>query len=67
MLKTTKTGHVTFVHSDDFKRDVSITLGDRTVSVPFDALRFIVAESVRYDLGEHIQRMKPADLLRRIA
>lgn len=62
-----KVGHVVFEHSDDFKGEVCVSKGDVTIMVPMDALRGLVAESVRYDLANHIQRMKPTDLLRRIA
>lgn len=62
-----KVGHVVFEHSDDFKGEVVVTKGDVSLSVPMEALRGLVAESVRYDLANHIQKMKPTDLLRRIA
>lgn len=66
-LVTRKIGAVTFEHREDFTGDVKIKKGDAEVTVSIDALRAVVAESVRYELAAHIQKMKPADLLRRIA
>jgi hypothetical protein len=67
MQVTRKVGAVTFEHHDEFKGDVTIRRGDVTVSVPMESLRHLVAESVRFELATHIAKMKPADLLRRIA
>lgn len=67
MQTTMKVGHVTFAHSDEFKGEVEITRGDGKVIVPMDALRTLVAESIRFQLADHVARMKPAELLRRIA
>lgn len=63
----TKIGHVIFDHHTEFRGEVEIRKGDNVVKVPMEALRALVAESVRYELAAHIQKMKPADLLRRIA
>ena len=65
MLK--KIGHVTFDHHPEFKGEVKIIKGETEITVSIDALRAFIAESVRFDLANHIQKMKPADLLRRIA
>jgi hypothetical protein len=62
-----KVGHTTFEHSDEFKGAVVITKGDASVSVSMEDLRTMVAESVRFELANHVAKMKPADLLRRIA
>jgi hypothetical protein len=67
MQVTRKVGAVTFEHHDEFKGEVTIRRGDASVSVPVEALRLLVAESVRFELAAHIAKMKPADLLRRIA
>ncbi len=67
MQTSTKVGHVTFAHSDQYRGEVEIRRGDVVVTVPMDALRTLVAESVRHELATHISKMKPADLLRRIA
>ena len=67
MQTTTKAGAVTFGHDDQFRGEVEIVRGESRVSVPMEALRKIVAESVRFELADHIAKMKPADLLRRIA
>ena len=67
MQTTTKAGAVVFEHDDEFKGEVKITRSGVSLAVPMEALRLLVAESVRYDLAAHIIRMKPADLLRRIA
>lgn len=67
MQTTTKVGHVVFVHDDQFKGEVEISRGDAKITVPMDALRRIVAESVRFELADHVQKMKPEQLLRRIA
>ena len=67
MQTTTKIGHVTFVHDDEFKGDVEIRRGDVKASVPVAALRDFVAESVRFELTERVAKMKPSDLLRKIA
>lgn len=67
MITRRKVGHVVFEHSDDFKGEVTVSKGDVALSVPMESLRALVAESVRFDLANHIQRMKPTDLLRRIA
>jgi len=63
----TKIGHVTFEHSLEYRGEVEIKKGEVTISVSMESLRKIVAESVRYDLADHVSKMKPADLLRRIA
>lgn len=67
MIISRKVGHVTFHHDDEFKGEVTIEKGGERMSVSMDALRGLVAESVRYDLASHVSKMKPADLLRRIA
>jgi hypothetical protein len=67
MQVTNKVGHVVFVHDDQFKGDVEIRRGEASLTVPIEALRTLVAESVRHQLAEHVQKMKPTDLLRRIA
>jgi hypothetical protein len=67
MKVTRKINHITFEHDDEFKGEVTITRGEATLAVPMVALRAIVAESVRHELTATIQKMQPADLLRRIA
>ncbi|CAE6862680.1 hypothetical protein R75461_08072 [Paraburkholderia nemoris] len=67
MITQTKHGHVVFEHDDAFHGEVRIVKGELSVTVSIDALRALVAESVRYDLAARVARMKPADLLRRIA
>jgi hypothetical protein len=67
MLTQTKHGYVVFEHDDAFRGEVRIIKGDVSVKVSMDALRALVAESVRRDLAAHVAQMKPADLLRRIA
>ena len=67
MQTVTKVGHVQFEHADDFRGEVTISRGDVRMAVPIEALRVLVAESVRFQLAAHIQAMKPVDLLRRIA
>lgn len=67
MLISRKVGHVTFHHDDEFKGEVTIEKGDTRLSVSMEAMRALVAESVRYELANHVAKMKPADLLRRIA
>lgn len=62
-----KSGHVEFEHGDDFKGEVTIKKGDVSVKVTVESLRLFVAESIRYDLAERVQAMKPAELLRRLA
>lgn len=62
---TTKTAGVTFTHREDLKGEVLIQRGEHSVSVPIAALRAIVAESVRADLIDQAQKMKPDALLRR--
>lgn len=62
-----KVGHVTIEHDDQFKGEVVISRGDKVISVPIDALKAVVAESVRFELANHIAKMKPDALLRRIA
>jgi hypothetical protein len=62
-----KVGHVTFEHTDEFKGAVVISKGDASVTVNMEDLRTLVAESVRFELANHVAKMKPADLLRRIA
>lgn len=66
-LVTRKSKSAVFEHREDFSSDVKIKKGDVEVSVSMSDLRDLVAESVRYDLAAHVQKMKPADLLRRIA
>ena len=67
MLTTTKVGHVVFTHDDQFKGEVEIVRGEARVTVPMDALLKVVAEKIRFDLADHISKMKPETLLRRIA
>lgn len=67
MQTTTKVGHVTFTHSDEFKGEVEISRGDQRLTVPMEALRKLVAESIRFELADHVAKMKPDALLRRIA
>lgn len=67
MLTSRKVGHVTFHHDDEFKGEVTIEKGDARISISVEALRAFVAESVRFELATHVAKMKPADLLRRIA
>jgi hypothetical protein len=68
MMIARKVGpHVTFQHDDEFKGEVTIEKGGVELSVSMEVLRLFVAESVRHDLASHIAKMKPADLLRRIA
>ena len=67
MQTTMKAGHVTFVHDDQFKGEVEISRGSEKMSVPMEALRKLVAESIRFELADHVQKMKPDALLRRIA
>jgi hypothetical protein len=67
MMISRKVGHVTFHHDDEFKGEVTIEKGDVRVAVSMEALRALVAEGVRHDLANHVAKMKPADLLRRIA
>lgn len=67
MQTTTKVGHVVFAHDDQYKGEVEITRGETKIVVPMEALRRLVAESVRFELADHVQKMKPEQLLRRIA
>jgi hypothetical protein len=67
MQVTRKIGHVTFEHDDEFKGDVTMRRGEQSLKVPMEALRTLVAESVRVELAAQVQRMKPTDLLRRMA
>jgi hypothetical protein len=67
MLTTTKVGAVIFTHDDQFKGEVEIVRGDARISVSVAALRQLVAESVRFELADHVSKMKPEQLLRRIA
>lgn len=67
MQTATKVGHVTFAHDDLFRGEVTITKGESSVTVPVAALRNFVAESVRVELADHISKMKPEALLRRLA
>jgi len=63
----TKHGYVTFDHDTEFKGEVEIKRGAQSMRVPIESLRAFVAESIRNDLMSRVVRMKPADLLRRIA
>lgn len=67
MQTTTKVGHVVFTHDDLFRGEVEIVRGDVRISVPMEALKKLVAEAVRVDLLDHVVKMKPENLLRRIA
>jgi hypothetical protein len=67
MRVTTKVGHVSFLHDDLFRGEVEIVRGEQRISVPMEALKKLVAEAVRADLLDHVVRMKPEALLRRIA
>ncbi len=62
-----KMKNITFTHQQDFRGEVEIAKGGQIMKVPVDDLKNFVAEAVRFDLANHIQKMKPADLLRRIA
>jgi hypothetical protein len=65
MLMQTRHGHVLFEHDAEFKGEGRITKGEVSVTVAMDALRALVAESLRHKLIAHIDRMKTAELLRR--
>ena len=67
MLTSTKVGHVVFTHDDEFKGEVTIARGELKIAIPIEAIRKLAAESVRFDLLDHVQKMKPEQLLRRIA
>ena len=67
MLTTTKVGHVTFTHDDMFKGDIEIAKGNVRLTIPMEAIRKLAAESVRQELLDHVTKMKPEQLLRRIA
>ena len=67
MQTQTKVGHVTFAHSDEYRGEVEISKAGVTMVVSFEALRTLIAESVRHELAAHVQKMKPEALLRRIA
>ena len=62
----TKSGHVNFDHNESFRGDVTITKGEESITVSVESLRNFVAESVRYELADHVAKMKPSSLLRRI-
>lgn len=65
MRKTTKVGHVTFDHSDEYAGEVTITKGTASVTVDMAALRRIVAESLRAELSRQVADAKPDALLKR--
>lgn len=62
-----KIGAATFVHDDTFGGEVEITRGSQTIRLPIASLRLFVAESIRSDEMERVRRMKPEELLRRLA
>ena len=63
-----RTGLVAVV-DESYRGDVEFVneQGTTVVRVPIEALRNIVAESVRRDLLDHVLKMKPEGLLRRLA
>ena len=66
MSITFKSGAVTFTHDDFFRGDVTIARGGVEIAVPIEALRKLVAESVRLELADRIFKMKTDQLLGRI-
>lgn len=66
MQISTKYGHVTFEHSDQYTGEVEIKKGNIAITVPMEALCKLVAEKTRHELLEHVQKMKPETLLRRL-
>jgi hypothetical protein len=67
MQTTTKCGHVSFSHSDEYTGEVQIAKGDHTVTVPMEALCKLIAEKMRFELIQQVQKMKPETLLKRLA
>lgn len=66
MQTTLKHGHVTFVCDDEFKGDVFIARATgESLTVPMEALRRIVAESLRAEIIRAASVAKPEALLRR--
>lgn len=63
-MATMKVGAVIFEHTPGFQGEVGITRGDRSISVPMDALRALVAEQVRAEAIEELMHDKPAALLK---
>lgn len=67
MLTTTKCGHVTFEHNDEFTGEVEIRKGESVIKIPMESLCKLVAEKMRNELLQQVQKMKPETILRRLA
>ena len=62
-----KIGAAHFTYDDAFGGDVEITKGDTTIRLSVLSLQQFVAESIRSNEMERVRRMKPEELLRRLA
>lgn len=62
-----KVGAVTFEHTEDFTGEVRLIKAGVELTVSVAALRAFVAESVRQELRNQLERMKPEQLLRKLA
>jgi hypothetical protein len=67
MQMQTRIGGVAFTHDDEYRRDVEISKGDVMIKVPMEALRQLVAESIRHETLASIAKAKPETFLKRIA
>ncbi len=59
---TRKVEGTEFVHRDDFKGEVKIRRGGESVTVPVNALRVFVAETVRAQTIDRVQALKPIEI-----
>lgn len=62
-----KIGAAFFAYDDGFGGDVEITKGDVTMRLTVLSLQQFVAESIRSNEMDRVRRMKPEELLRRLA
>ncbi|KWT89343.1 MULTISPECIES: hypothetical protein [unclassified Variovorax] len=62
-----KVGQVAFAVADNFTGDVEITKGDVVMRVPMEALVRVVAEKVRANRIEALERAKPSELISKLA
>jgi len=62
-MAQTKVGAVVFEHKHNYSGEVEILRGAAAIKVPFDALEKIVADKVRAQLIENIEKLTPTELL----
>lgn len=62
MAEVLRVGKIDFLHTS-FSGEVEIKRGDQAITVPFAALEKLIAEKVRAQAMERLEKMSPPELL----